>query len=219
MSARAGEGWSRLFDPHVPEPAQDCVDPAHDGVGDRGAPYAVKLGGGSRIAVADLVGLANANKHDDALHAAYRTDFAKIAALLHGSRFGIVTAHYPLYPVSWHKDVTDEVTIGSKPVKALGALGNLHAQIMIAGHVHEFQVARFTDRPTQVIAGFSGTAEDPPKSPGSLAQAMGKPGAEPLVGLTMVQDAFGFCLIERHCNRRTLTAYQADGTIIGRFPL
>lgn len=217
--ARAGEGWSRLFDPHLPEPAQDCVDPAHDGVGDRGAPYAVELGGGSRIAVADLVGLANANNHDDVLHAAYRADFAKIAALLHGSRFGIVTAHYPLNPVSWYKNVIDEVTIGSRPVKALGALGNLNARLMIAGHVHEFQVTRFTDRPTQVIAGFSGTAEDPPKSPATLAQVMGKPGAEPLIGLTTVQDAFGFCLMERQGKHWMLTAYQAYGTIIGRFPI
>ncbi len=217
--ARAGEGWWRMFDPHAPAPRQDCVDPAHDQLGDRGAPYAIDLGGGTRIAVADLAGIAKTEKHDEALRDAYRNDFAQIATLLRGSRFGIVTAHYPLNPVSWRKDATDEVTIGSKPIKALGALGKLNAAVMIAGHVHEFQVARFSDRPTQVIAGFSGTAEDPPKSPGTLAPAKGTPGAGPLVSLTTVQDVFGFCVMERRGKGWILTAYHADGTVIGRFRL
>ena len=217
--ARAGEGWWRMFDPHPFKDGQDCVDPASDASGDRGAPYAVDLGGGTRIAVADLAGLANVDKMDDALHAAYRDDLARIAALLRGSHFGIVTAHYPFNPVLWHKDATDEVTIGSKPLKALGAPGKLNAKAMIAGHVHEFQVARFSDRPTQVVAGFSGTAEDPPKSPATLKQAKGKPGAEPLVSLITVQDAFGFCLMERQGKDWMLTAYHADGTVIGRFAL
>ena len=217
--ARAGEGWWRLLDPHPMAPGQDCRDPAHDVAGDRGAPYAVDLGGGARTAVADLVGLANADKHDDVLNAAYRADFATIAALLRGSRFGIVTAHYPLNPVSWAKDAAEGVVIGSQPVKALGTLPALHARAMIAGHVHEFQLARFTDRPTQVIAGFSGTAEDPPRSPATLAQVRGKPGAEPLIGLTTVQDTFGFCVLERNGSAWTLTAYRADGTVLGRFRL
>jgi hypothetical protein len=217
--ARAGEGWWRMFDPHAFKTQDNCVDPAHDASGDRGAPYSIDLGDGTRIAVADLVGLANAGKRDDTLHAAYRANIARIASLLRGSRFGIVTAHYPLNPVSWRKDATDEVSIGSKPIKTLGALGNLNAAVMIAGHVHEFQVARFSDRPTQVIAGFSGTAEDPPKSPATLSQAAGKPGAETLVGLTTVQDAFGFCLMERQGKSWKLTAYNADGTVIGRFRL
>jgi hypothetical protein len=217
--ARAGEGWWRLLDPHAPQPAQDCIDPVRDGLGDRGGPYAVELGGSARIAVADLVGLANADKHDAGLNAAYQADFTRVAALLQGSQFGIVTAHYPLNPVSWHKDATDEVAIGSKPVKALGALGRLNSRVMIAGHAHEFQVARFADRPTQVIAGFSGTAEDPPKSPATLAQAKGKPGAEHLTGLTTVQDAFGFCVMERRGKGWLLTAYHADGTLMARFRL
>lgn len=217
--ARAGEGWWRLFDPHAPAPRQDCRDPADDASGDRGAPYAVDLGGGARIAVADLAGLANVGKHDEALHTAYRADFAKIAALLRGGRFGIVTAHYPLDPVSWAGNATERLAIGSGPIKDLGTLPAPHVQAMIAGHVHEFQVARFNDRPTQVIAGFSGTAEDPPRSPATLAQVRGKPGADPLVGLTTVQDTFGFCLLERSGGAWTLTAYRLDGTMLGRFGL
>lgn len=215
--ARAGEGWWRLFDPHPLAPGQDCLDPAHDATGDRATPYGVDLGAGTRIAVADLAGLENVDKHDDALHTAYRADFGTIAALLRGSRFGVVTAHFPLNPVSWAKDATDRVAIGAAPVKHLGKLPALNARAMIAGHVHEFQVARFTDRPTQVIAGFSGTAEDPPRSPATLAQVRGLPGAEPLTGLTTVQDTFGFGLLERRGAAWSLTAYRLDGTVLGRF--
>lgn len=121
-NARAGEGWWRLLDPHAPASGRDCRDPANDPLGDRGAPYVVDLGNGARIAVVDLVGLANVAEHDEAQRALYRADFAQISQLLHGSRFGVVTAHYPLNPVTWYKDSTAEVAIGAKPVKALGPL-------------------------------------------------------------------------------------------------
>lgn len=215
--ARAGEGWWRLLDPHPM--TQDCVDPSHDAAGDRQPPYAVDLGEGASIAVLDLVGLANVAKDDAAGLAPFRNDIAAGVKLASGARSGFLAAHYPLNPVLWGKHDKEQVVIGSKPAKNLGALDLGGIRAMIAGHVHEFQFARFADRPVQVIAGFSGTQEDPAASPETLREAAGKPGAEPLRALSTVQNMFGFAVMEREREGWSLAAYDVTGKPIGTFAL
>ncbi len=213
--ARGGQGWWRLLDPHALHEGRDCRDPANDPAGNRTAPYAVALGHGARLVIADLVGFATSNP--DA--AQFDQDMAHIARLSHGATPGFVAAHFPFNAVRWDGTGTGAITIGSKPVSQLRVPPLPHVAAMLAGHIHEFQFARFTDRPVQIITGFSGTLEDVPPAPANLADAAGKPGAAALKDLTTVLDRYGFGLLERRARGWRLTVYADDGAVLARFSL
>jgi hypothetical protein len=215
--ARAGQGWWRLFDPHSLVGARDCLDPAKDVAGNHTVPYAVDLGGNARLVVLDLVGLANAK--DDASAAVYRDDLARMSRLAQGARTSFATAHYPFNAVEWDKHTPGAVMVGGKPVSTLTPLPTAGVRAMIAGHVHFFQFAQFADRPRQVVTGFSGTMEDTPPSPATLAEVAGKPGGDALRALTTVAGRFGYAVMERRAHGWRLTAYGVDGAVIGRFAL
>ncbi|MDE2301095.1 MAG: metallophosphoesterase, partial [Sphingomonadales bacterium] len=217
--ARAGEGWWRLLDPHRLIAGRDCTDPAQDRAGNHGAPYAVDLGGRDRLVVLDLVALAAARPGDPGPVDDLRGDVGRIAALTAGARSRFVTAHYPLNAVLWASGGTDAVTIGGKVAAALGAGALPDVRAMFAGHIHFFQYARFTDRPSQLVTGFSGTEEDPAIAPATLADAAGKPGSAPLDALTTIAGRFGYALLERHGAAWRLTAFAPDGSVMGRFAL
>ncbi len=214
--ARAGQGWWRLLDPHPLAAGADCLDPANDATGDDTDPYAVPLGSHAQIVVADLMELASGKPGDTAVAARFAHDMAVITSLSRGAKNTVLTAHYPFNPVLWDK--AGAVTIGSKPVSAYPALLD-NVRAMLAGHIHLLQVARFTDRPAQVITGFSGTQEDAALGPASLAEAAGKPGAAPISALTTIAGRFGYALLERQTHGWRLTAYDADGAIMGQFSL
>jgi hypothetical protein len=215
---RAGQGWWRLLDPHPLLAGQDCNDAANDVAGNHTDPYAVELGGGARLIVADLIEMASVAPTDPALAAAVRADWARIDTLASGARDSFVTAHYPFNAVLWNKDAS-AVVVGSKPVSAFAPPLPSHFRAMLAGHIHLFQYAGFADRPIQVITGFSGTQEDPAIGPGNLADIHGKPGGEGIRALTTVAGRFGSALMERDGRRWRLTVYAADGTIMGHYPL
>ena len=215
--ARAGQGWWRMLDPHPLLPASDCNAAANDLAGNHTDPYAVELGGRARLIVADLVELANGKARDPALVAAVQADVARIDALASGARDSFATAHYPLNAVLWDKDGSGAVAVGIKGITAVAPLA--HVRAMLSGHVHLFQYARFADRPTQVITGFSGTMEDAALAPGNLAEAQGRVGASMIRALTTIPGRFGYGLMERQRHGWRLTAYAVDGTVMGRYPL
>jgi hypothetical protein len=216
---RAGQGWWRLLDPHRLGTGADCLDPANDATGNHTDPYAVDLGGGAQLVVADLMQLASGKPKDTAVAATFAADMAQIDRLSHGAKDTFVTAHFPLNAVLWNAKATDAVTIGSKPISAFAPPPLPHVRAMLAGHIHLFQVAHFTDRPSQVITGFSGTAEDVPHAPTTLSEAAGKPGAATLDALTTIGGRFGYALLERDAHGWNLTAFAADGTTMGQFSL
>ena len=216
---RAGQGWWRLFDPHPLQSGRDCNAAANDAAGDHTAPYAVELGGGARLIVADLIDLASGKSEDPALAATVRADLARIDTLAQGARDSFVTAHYPFYAVLWDKGGAGSISVGSKPVSAFAPLQLHHVRAMLAGHIHLFQYARFADGPTQVITGFSGTEEDAALGPASLAETEGKPGGEAIKALTTIPGRFGYALLERRKRGWQLTTYAVEGTVMGRFAL
>jgi hypothetical protein len=215
--ARAGQGWWRLLDPHPLRPGSDCLDPAGDAAGNDTDPYAVSLGHGAQLVVADLMELASGKHSDPAVAATFAHDMATIERLSHQSKDTFVTAHYPLNAVLWDKQ--GGVVIGSKPISAFDPPPLHGVRAMLAGHIHLFQVAHFNDRPTQVITGFSGTMEDVPLGPATLQDTAGKSGAAPITALTTVPGRFGYALLERRNTAWHLTAFAADGSIMGQFDL
>ena len=217
--ARAGQGWWRLLDPHPLRAGSDCVDPANDATSNHTDPYAVRLGGNAQLVVADLMELASGKPGDSAATAAFARDMAAIDALARRSKTSFFTAHFPFNPVLWDKYGPGAIAVGGKPLDAFNPPPLHHIRAMLAGHIHLFQVARFSDRPTQVITGFSGTLEDVPLGPASLAEAAGTPGAPTLTALTTIPDRFGYALMERRAHGWRLTAYGVDGKAMAQFPL
>ena len=190
---RAGQGWWLLLDPHALNANRDCADPANDAQGDHTAPYAVDLGAGARLIVADFAALG---EKAAGVSEQYRADAAQIRALARDGDTNFVTAHYPFAAVVRKKD---KLEIGSAAIgAAFGASDRVpelpHVTAMLAGHVHMLQMAALRGRPVQIVNGFSGTQEDAPKAPSTLAEA----GAD--AALTEVFSrfgVFGFGLLER----------------------
>jgi hypothetical protein len=145
----------------------------------------------------------------------YRDDFAEIDRLAEGSKHSFVTGHYPLAAVLWNKQ--DKPEVGSKPLDQFANLRFPHARAMISGHVHTFQFARTAHHQVQIVAGFSGTLEADAAAPASLAEVRGKPGAGSIEALTTIAGRFGFALLERRPHGWRLTAYAADGSVMGQF--
>jgi hypothetical protein len=86
---------------------------------------------------------------------------------------------------------------------------------MLAGHVHMLQYAAQRGRPVQIVNGFSGTQEDAPKAPASLADArrLGAPPA--LLDVASRFGVFGFGLLERRADGRwRYTAYDRKGRVV-----
>jgi hypothetical protein len=217
--ARAGQGWWRLLDPHRLRAGADCLDPANDAAGNDTDPYAVSLGADAQLVVADLMELASGKAGDPAVSTAFARDMANVDRLSRAAKDTFFTAHFPLYAVLWNKHGADAVTLGGKPIASFNPPPLPHVRAMLAGHIHLFQVARFSNHPTQVITGFSGTMEDVPRGPASLADTAGKPGAAGLTALTTIPGRFGYALLERTAHGWHLTAYAADGATIGQFVL
>jgi len=217
--ARAGQGWWRLLDPHRPGAATGCLDPADDATGDHTDPYAVDLGGGAQLVVADLMQLASGKPGDPSVAATFAADMTRINQLSTGAKDTFVTAHFPINAVMWDKQQPGTVTIGSKPINAFAPVPLPHVRAMLAGHIHLFQFARFTDRPTQVITGFSGTEEDVPHAPANPAEATGKPGAAAITDVTTIGGRFGYALLERTSAGWHLTAFAVDGSTMGQYSL
>jgi hypothetical protein len=217
--ARAGQGWWRLLDPHGLQAGSDCGDPARDMAGNHSDPYAVPLGHGAQVIVADLMHLASGSADDAAVSATFANDLTTIAALSARAKVSFATAHYPFNAVLWKDAARGAVAIGSRPVAAFAMPPLPRVRAMLAGHIHLFQYARFADRPTQVITGFSGTQEDAAIAPDSIDAAAGKPGAAALQALTTITGRFGYALMVRQGRAWRLTVFATDGATMARFTI
>jgi len=223
--ARAGQGWWLLLDPHALAPNAACADPAQDGDANHTAPYAVELGGGARLIVADFAALGEKALQGAALDR-YRADAAQIRTLARAGDTNFVTAHYPFSAVVQKKG---KLEIGSNAIgDAFEAADRVPAlptvTAMLAGHVHMLQVAVVRGRPVQIVNGFSGTQEDAPKAPANLAEARAAGAPAALADVFSQFGVFGFGLLERLSDGRwRYSAHDQHGktlysTIIARLP-
>ena len=201
--ARAGQGWWLLLDPHALTPAADCADPAQDADGNHTAPYPVELGDGARLIVADFAALGEKALHGDALER-YLADAARIGVLARAGDTNFLTAHYPLAAVV---DKKGKLEIGSAATGDAFGTADRGPDLpgvtaMVAGHVHMLQYAVVRGRPVQIVNGFSGTQEDAPKAPASLAEARAAGADGALADVFSRFGVFGFGLLDRLADGR-----------------
>ncbi|HUJ03880.1 MAG TPA: metallophosphoesterase, partial [Rhizomicrobium sp.] len=146
---RAGAGWQRLLGPVAFDPTKPCI--AHI------APYAVPIG------IVNLIVLDNATAPDTSIDndqvPVYRDDFASIPKLaktpiwlaMHRPIWGAVTGPLGL------RVGGNRTMIAALPPHALDKVS-----LMLAGHIHTFEVLNYGGHtPAQIVAGFGGDALDP----------------------------------------------------------
>ncbi|MBQ5946039.1 metallophosphoesterase [Massilia sp. ST3] len=205
--ARSGQAYWRYLDPRPYQAGRDCDEPVNDALGDHGEPYAVPLGDGAQLIVFDT---SNTNwrglSESDPRRARYREAWRRIDALARNAAYNIGVDHHPLFAFGANQDAkTGKVTLFGGDKGMLDAFGDMDKaylpasiSMLLSGHVHLWEQVSFSSRhPTQLVSGFSGTAEDTVPLPAAIP-----PGAEPAQGAAVEHfsswvDGFGFMTLER----------------------
>jgi hypothetical protein len=222
---RAGQGWWRLLDPRPLQAGRDCNLPADDAVGNYSDPYAVPLGGGAQLLVADTAATSwRGLQPGDTGYEQYRASYRRLDALSQRASWNIGVTHHPLLGVGadikngqleWHLgDLGLQQSFGSLNPQLLPA----RVQALLSGHIHLWQQLSFSsDHPTQFVAGFAGTAEDTVPLPATLPA-----GVTPAPGAVIEQfsswiDGFGFMAMERGApGEWTVTVHDRHGALKNR---
>ncbi len=222
---RAGQGWWRLVDPRPLRPGRDCNRAEDDILGDAATAYAVPIGGGARIIVADLATAPDKPiDGTDPRFAQFAAAHDAIRDLAQGATFNFVATHKPIFGVA----ATDKngavalrtATVGTQSVFASRDPDILPANIdaILSGHVHLWEQISFPRRfPSQFITGFSGTVEDVVPLPQQLpADYSPAPGVIPDAFASWV-DGFGYMTLERRGPRSwRAIVWSVDGRLINR---
>ncbi|CAN5205466.1 metallophosphoesterase [soil metagenome] len=219
---RAGQGWWRFLAAQALLPGRDCNAVADDVRGDQSPPYAVPLGRGAQIIAMDLaIAGEDAIPESDPRHGWMVATQSAITTLAKGHRYTFLADHYPLLGLAAsRKNGTVRIKPGNKA--ALSAFGLVDPSLalpgidmLLAGHVHEWQQVDFPDHPGQFISGMAGTQED--VVPVLHDQALGAepaPGAR-VTGFDSWTDHFGFMTLERMGPRRwAVQVHALDGQIV-----
>ncbi len=222
---RAGQGWWRFVDPRPLQSGRDCNRAENDAVGDAASVYAVPIGGGARIIVADLATAPDkAIETTDPRFAQFTATHDAIRDLAQGAIFNFVATHKPILGVAaTGKDgavALRTATVGTQSVFASRDADILPASIdaVLSGHVHLWEQISFPRRyPSQFITGFSGTAEDVVPLPAHLPKDYSPvPGTVPDAFASWV-DGFGYMTLERRSARKwRATVWSVDGRTIDR---
>jgi hypothetical protein len=205
--ARSGQAYWRYLDPRPYQAGRDCDLPQDDARGDHGDPYAVPLGQGAQLIVFDT---SNTNwrglPESDPRRGRYRDTWRKIAELARGASYNIGVDHHPLFAFGANQDPkTGAVTLFGGDKGLIDAFGDMDPgylpptiSMLLSGHVHLWEQVSFASRhPTQLVSGFSGTAEDTVPLPAAIPA-----GTEPAPGAVVEHfsswvDGFGFMTLER----------------------
>ncbi|UMR31438.1 metallophosphoesterase [Massilia sp. MB5] len=224
--ARAGQGWWRLLDPRPLQAGRDCNLPADDSLGDYSDPYAVPLGGASQLLVIDTAATSwRGLKASDTGYERYRATYRRLAQLAAQAPYNLGANHHPIFAVGADRDKQGRriLILGDKGLHdSFGSLNPLFlpdgVQAMLSGHVHLWQQLSFSSpHPSQLVAGFSGTAEDteplPPLPDAAIAPA---PGAV-LEHFSAWLDGFGFMGMERGApGEWRITVFDRQGAVQNR---
>jgi hypothetical protein len=204
---RAGQGWWRMLDPGPLRPHQDCNNAADDDVGDYSDPYAVPLGDGAQLIVLDTSNTPpnGVIPQGDIRQARYRDLYYKLEKLSRRAAYNIATNHHPIlgFGAKLNKRGVATLQPGNQGIQSVfGAINPLimppRINAMLSGHVHLWEQVSFSSpHPTQFVAGFSGTYEDPVPLPAELPAD-----AAPAVGAVVEHfsswvQGFGFMTLER----------------------
>jgi hypothetical protein len=225
---RAGQGWWRFVDPRPLQPNRDCNRAENDAMGDAASVYAVPIGGGVRIIVADLATTPDKPiETTDPRFAQFAAAHDAIRDLAQGAIFNFVVTHKPILGVAaTGKEGAVALriaTVGTQSVFASRDADILPASIdaVLSGHVHLWEQISFPSRyPSQFITGFSGTVEDvvplPARLPNGFSPA---PGVVPDAFASWV-DGFGYMTLERRGPRKwRAIVWSVDGGMINRCTL
>jgi hypothetical protein len=223
--ARAGQGFMRFLDPRPLSPERDCDDPSRDVASDDLAPYAVPLGEGAQVVVADLTTAGTKpTAADDPRHAQFTADRDRIALLSHKGGFTFLALHKPILGFAAQVEngaaAVKPVTAGIQSVfaEADPTLLPKEVKVILSGHIHVWQQVSFSsDHPSQFIAGFSGTQEDIVPLPARLdAAASPAPGAK-VEAFSSWVNGFGFMTLERRApGRWDVEVHDLEGRVVNR---
>lgn len=190
---RNGTAWFSFFEPR-PRPAacQNFTDP-----------YAVPLGN-QDLVVFDSSGAAEGAVNTDQV-GTYTQRLGAAGRLI--ARSGWLLTHKPVWgitKVSKKKGaVTENPTLAAAAAQAMPA----SVQMVLAGHIHFFQLLIYPGRPPQFVVGNSGTLRIPPVK-GALPGV--EVGGVP-VAYGRVLEPFGFLTLEATANGWQATARDLTG--------
>jgi hypothetical protein len=222
---RAGQGWWRLLDVRPLVPGRDCADPARDFDNDDAPPYAVPLGAGAQVIVADLsIAGTKPLADDDPRKAQFERDYDAIAAFARHGTFTFLTDHKPILGAG-ASEKAGEIKLypGNRAIQSAfaardPALLPAGVDVLLAGHIHLWEQASFAGKaPSQFIAGFSGTQEDIVPLPRQLpADFEVAPGLHADRFSSWI-DGFGYMTLERAGVRRWhVKIWSREGQIVNR---
>ncbi|MEO7581217.1 MAG: metallophosphoesterase, partial [Massilia sp.] len=204
--ARAGQGFRRFLDPAALRPELSCNDAANDQLGDYSEPYAVPLGDGAQLIVIDTSnttykGLAP----NDIRMAKFADMYRKMEKLAQNASVNLVVNHHPILAMGAVRNPDGSVKLFAGDAGLQNAFSAVNPLLlpptinaMLSGHVHLWQQVSFScNHPSQLVSGFSGTAEDTVPLPAVLP-----PGATPAPGAVVDQfsswvDGFGYMTMQR----------------------
>lgn len=218
---RAGQGWWRMLDPRPLLKGRDCNDADNDVHGDFSPTYSVPLGDRAQVVVLDL---SNAGtdpyQSGDPRIRQYREAWRQLSHYAAHAHFTFALDHYPLFGVSAKEGIgaagfdagnsaLQQVFAGIDPSIVPPGVDSL-----LAGHIHLWEQVDFAGRqPSQFVAGFSGTLEDPVPIPKELPAGIGPVAGSPIQHFDAITNVFGYMTLERRgLTRWSADVYADDGT-------
>ncbi|MFS2136887.1 metallophosphoesterase [Duganella sp. Dugasp56] len=203
---RGGQGYWRFLDPRPLLAGRDCNADADDAVGNYSDPYAVMIGQSTQLIVMDTAATTwKGLKPGDLGYDKYRELYRKVDALSRQAPHNIGITHHPLLGMGADRKGDGPIVLLTGDAGLQQAFGSLNPQLlpaaiqtMLSGHVHLWEQVSFSSgHPSQLISGFSGTAEDIVPLPERLpAGATPAPGAV-VDSFSSWVDGFGFMTMER----------------------
>jgi hypothetical protein len=203
---RGGQGYWRFLDPRPLLAGRDCNADADDAVGNYSDPYAVPIGQSTQLIVMDTAATTwKGLKAGDLGYDKYRELYRKVDALSRQAPHNIGITHHPLLGMGADRKGDGPIVLLPGDAGLQQAFGSLNPQLlpaaiqtMLSGHVHLWEQVSFSSgHPSQLISGFSGTAEDIVPLPERLpAGATPAPGAV-VDSFSSWVDGFGFMTMER----------------------
>jgi hypothetical protein len=219
--ARGGQGWFRFLDTEAYSSDRSCDDPANDSVANYSTPYAVAVGTDTQFVVFDSAKTgAAALKSTDAQFINYSQQFQKVATLTAKSGVNSIFAnHHPILAYA--------PLVGADPAPGNPALQSVMTslngaayyppgvQMVLHGHVHDFQAVNFSsNHPATIVAGNGGDNLDVNfPDPFPMDQP---PAPNTTIDAITHTSTFGFMTMERIAggSNWTYKAYTRNGALL-----